>query len=77
MMKLLVILFVMKLIAQIIMFRLNLSSSFVWIEYTLMLFGLNFTASRISKLMHSALPMIVFFFSTMAWLELLLTGIWN
>ena len=53
------------------------SSSFAWIEDPLMLLGLNFTGSGIIKLMYSALPMMMFFFNTMSWLELLLTGIWQ
>ena len=50
-------------------------SSFVWIEDTIMLFELNFTGSGIIELMYSVLPTMVFFFSTMSRLELLLTGI--
>ena len=40
-----------------------------------MLFELNFTGSGIIELMYSVLPTMVFFFSTMSRLELLLTGI--
>ena len=42
-----------------------------------MLFELNFTGSGIIELMNSVLPTMVFFFSTMSRLELLLTGIWK
>ena len=42
-----------------------------------MLFELNFTGSGIIELMYSVLPTMVFFFSTMSRLELLLTGIWK
>ena len=41
--------------------ELHLSSSFVWIEDTLMLVGLNLTASSIIKLTYSALQIMVFF----------------
>ena len=46
--------------------ELHLSSSFVWIKDTLMLFGLNFTASGVIELMYSALTMMVFYFNTMS-----------
>ena len=46
-------------------------------EDTIMLFELNFTGSGIIELMYSVLPTMVFFFSTMSRLELLLTGIWK
>ena len=44
---------------------LHSSSSFVWIEDTLILYQLNFTGSGIIELMYSALPTMVFFFRTM------------
>ena len=52
---------------------LHSSSSFVWIEDTLSLYELNFTGSGIIELIYSALPKMVFFLSTISWLELLLT----
>ena len=73
----LVLVFWLVLFLTAVLIGLHSSSSFVWIEDILILYELNFTCSGIMEFMYSALPTMVFSFSTMSQLELLLTGIWK